>query len=35
MDCVLSFIPPEEQVGYSAMTGQKALFLHGRNESKK
>ena len=30
MEAILSFVPPEDQVKYSAMTGQIAL-LHGRN----
>lgn len=29
MDAVLSFIPPEEQVGYSAMTGQSLFYMGG------
>ncbi len=29
MDAVLRFIPPEEQVGYSAMTGQSLFYMGG------
>ena len=29
MDAVLSFIPPEQQVGYSAMTGQSLFYMGG------
>lgn len=31
MDAVLRFIPPEEQVGYSAMTGQSLFYMGGMN----
>ena len=31
MDAVLKFIPPEEQVGYSAMTGQSLFYMGGMN----
>ena len=31
MDAVLHFIPPEEQVGYSAMTGQSLFYMGGMN----
>ena len=31
MDAVLKFIPPEEQVGYSAMTGQSLFYMGGTN----
>ncbi|TWB87046.1 DNA primase catalytic core [Synechococcus sp. Ace-Pa] len=31
MDAVLSFIPPEEQVGYSAMTGQSLFYMGETN----
>ena len=31
MDAVLRFVPPEEQVGYSAMTGQSLFYMGGMN----
>ena len=31
MDAVLRFVPPEEQVGYSAMTGQSLFCMGGMN----
>jgi hypothetical protein len=31
MDAVLSFIPPEEQIKYSAMTGQSLFYMGGTN----
>ena len=34
MDAVLRFIPPEEQVGYSAMTGQSLFYMGGMEPQK-